>query len=157
MKREVKNDVLSLLFDTYRKSPSSAVDISEVAFNHGIDTWSLYEELCQAGYIRQEMVPGPNGSVYCSISLLGIAEIDALYVIRRYNEILVGLHKQLGSGNIVDILQLQPVQYQMALELSAQLVEMGLIEIGAASFSDNALFAQLTKRGKSKARVGGFL
>ncbi len=155
MTQQVKNEILTLLFDAYRRYPSDVVDISQVAARHGIEVRTLYEELYNARYIRREMVSGPGGTIHCTISLFGISQVDPLFLVRKYNQILLGLHQQGGSGNIPEILGIQPLHYQMALELTDELKQMGLIDVGGASFADNVLFAVLTPKGRTIAQQGG--
>jgi hypothetical protein len=136
-------DTLSYLFSEYLKGPAIIYGINRIARKYRIDPVEFSDYLSDNGWIRERWIYD-NGEVACKISIMGIEQVNPVYVRGKLRQLIGGLGEAGGSKPLINILEHKIAEYSIALDTVRQLEQLGLIEI---RYPQDTIVIQLTEEG----------
>lgn len=106
--------ILEFLFESAKEDSNKHYDIKPTA---GKDALMIANKLLKAGLIKDD-IQGDATTVACSISIDGIRAVDPAFVDTKVNQFLDYVDRAEAIYNVVDILGLQPKQFQLCFDLA---------------------------------------
>ena len=106
--------VLEFLFKSSKEDSNKNYDIKPIA---GKDALMIATKLLKAGLIKDD-IQGDATIVACSISIDGIRAVDPAFVDVKVKEFLKAVDRAEAIYNVVDILRIQPPQFQFGFDLA---------------------------------------
>lgn len=144
---QIVNDVLNHLFNGYIQNGGTPIfNASEIISNHGEDPNEIGQYLVDHGWVKNQQFR-PD-SFYASISMLGINKIKPEFISENRDRIITSLGE---SGNvrqgIMEILEYEPSDFQIAHQLAKEFEREGIIE---AQYQHNNVIIKLTLEGRNE-------
>jgi hypothetical protein len=137
-------ETLSYLFSEYLKGPAVIYAINRIARKYKIDPVEFSDYLSDHGWVRERWIYD-NGDVACKISIMGIEQVNPVYVRGKLRQLIGGLGEAGGAKPLINILEHKIEEYSIALDTVRQLEHLGLIEI---RHPQDTIVIQLTEEGK---------
>jgi hypothetical protein len=141
--QQIKTEVLNQLFEGYQQAPGSLFDIGPVVQPYGANPHEIGRYLVQNGWVKNEQYLPQQ--FLCSISMEGIMETVPEYVENQTSRIISILGINGGQHSIMEVLDLEPVQFQKAFDLAKYLETAGLV---TAQYLHNDVLIELTLEGR---------
>jgi hypothetical protein len=146
---KVQTEILRMLYEAYKANPNHIYDINSITTKYAIDAREMAYRLKSFRLVR-DVIFYPSSGAHCSITMLGIYQIDPLYIDTKTRDVIDGLAKANGLGNIVEYLNTDTLHYQFALDLADYLQDLDYLKVRLQNFSRNAIICELTLKGKSE-------
>lgn len=143
-------EALTYLFSEYLKGPAVIYSINKISRKYRIDPVEFSDYLSDNGWIRERWIY-ENGDVACKISIVGIEQVNPVYVREKLRQLIGGLGEAGGAKPLINILEHKIEQYSIALDTVRQLEQLGLIEI---RHPKDSIVIQLTEEGQRCYRKG---
>lgn len=140
--------VLRFLVESYKINPNAIYDISGVCKDSNVDPIEVSVYLFNRGLIRESGKMQPPHSVYCAITFEGVEESDNAFANEKYQDVIEGLGKKGGGGNVTEFLETTKVEYQIALDVAYALKNKGYVNIEMERFTENLVQVSFTSFGK---------
>jgi len=139
----IVNEVLTELFKGYIEHGGTPIfDVTEIIKKHGENPHEIGKYLVDSGVVKnQQFRPTGFGA---SISMRGIESIKPDYLEDNLNTIISTLGET-GTPSIMEILEFEPKDYQLAFDMAKYLEGKGLIE---AHFRHNDVLIKLSLTGR---------
>jgi hypothetical protein len=148
-------DVLSQLWSNYKGDSGGIYDIANLCSRYGADADMVSNHLRREGLIKDE-VHTENGQVLCSISMKGIAHLDPAYVEDSIDKVLKAMGGVNSIFNVMDILKLDPKDFQLAFDLANEMQNRDLVKLLYAFQPGKVVNVEMTLEGvRRRARVAG--
>lgn len=142
--QEQINITLKFLFDAYLKSPGAMIGIAsslEPSFSDQVHV--IGKHLHTYSYVENPQYR--TNDFLCSITMLGIENINSIFI-AQYRASLLSILKFAGAeGDLMEILDLQPKQYIIGRDLACHWQTQGLIDV---EFQGASVFITLTPQGE---------
>ena len=126
---KVSKAVLRYLFHQYVKGPSVHYSINTITDEYKADPIAVSDFMLDRQWIREPWTH-QNNVVTCRIAVLGIEEINPLFVHNRIKSLVAGLVAAGGRKNLSEIFQNNIGEYAIALDIVGQLERLQLVTIG---------------------------
>jgi len=141
-------DALAFLYSEYKKEGNPGGVISPYAVENGIDEGELGTHLRDRGWAKEVRLMPRN--VWGEITIMGINQVDPYVIPAKEIDVIEGLGKAGGRGNLTDIWDHDIGQFGFSLALANYFQDSGLIRIEASFFAENQIVAVLSVRGKEE-------
>ena len=140
---KVSKAVLRYLFQEYLKGPTVLYSINGVTEIYKVDPITVSNYMMEKQWIREQWVH-QNNLVTCRITVLGIEEIDSIFIHNKLKYLLTGLVKAGGRKSLVEIFQNKIEEYAIALDIVYQLEKLELVTL---IHEKGAIDVALTRQG----------
>jgi hypothetical protein len=141
--QEAKTEVLRHLFECYKESPTGIFDVSDVIKATGQNPYEFGKYLVSNGLVKNHQYRATQ--FVCQISSEGIDDIAPEYFKEKTDKVISVLG--LGSGNsIMEILDLEPKQFQAGFDVVKYLERTGFIKKG--DYRHNDILIEMSLEGR---------
>ena len=140
------SEVLSYLWDEYRKDSTRFYDIGPLCRQYHSDPVMVSNGMRLEGLIKDEVV-AEGGQVCCSIAMKGIIFLDNQFVERLIDRVLAGMGGVNSISNVMDILQLGSKDFQLAFDLANEMQNRDLVKLLYAFQPGNKVNVEMTLEG----------
>jgi hypothetical protein len=125
---KVSKAVLRYLFQEYLKAPAVLYSINAITDVYKADPIVISNYLMEKRWIREQWIHQDN-VVTCRITVIGIEEINPLFIHNKLNFLVGRLIEAGGKASLTEILHRKIEEYAIALDIVYQLEKLGLIII----------------------------
>jgi hypothetical protein len=125
---KVSKAVLRYLFQEYVKGPAVLYSINAITDVHKADPIAVSNYMMEKQWIREQWIH-QNNLVTCRITVLGIEEIDSVFIHNKLKYLITGLVKAGGRKSLVEIFQNKIEEYAIALDIVYQLEKLELVTL----------------------------
>lgn len=123
---KVSKAILRYLFQEYLKGPSVQYSINGITTQFKSDPIAVSNYMMERHWIREQWIHQTN-LVTCRITVLGIEEVDPVFVHNKVKDLITRLIKAGGRKSLTEIFQNKIGEYAVAFDIVCQLEKLGLV------------------------------
>jgi len=142
--QEESNAVLKTLYNGYIQSPGSIFEVGSIIKDTKIDPFELCKYLEKQGFLKNVQNSGGK-NVYASITISGINKIDPDFVEDLKSKIISVLGMLGGRHRVMEVLSLEPKDFQLAFDIVKYLESLGLLK--DSQYQHNNIVIELSIEG----------
>lgn len=140
---KVSKAVLRYLFQEYLKGPAVPYSINAITDLYKADPIAVSSFMMEKQWIREQWIH-QNNLVTCRITVLGIEEINSIFIHDKLKYLITELVKAGGRKSLVEIFQNNIKEYAIALDIVYQLEKLELVTL---IHEKGAIDVALTRQG----------
>jgi hypothetical protein len=125
---KVSRATLRYLFQEYIKGPGVPYSINTVTDQFKADPVAVASFMMDRHWIREQWVH-QNDLVTCRITVLGIEEVDPVFVHNKIKYLITSLIKAGGRKSLMEIFEHKIEEYAVAFDMVCQLEKLELVTI----------------------------
>jgi hypothetical protein len=125
---KVSKAVLRYLFQEYLKGPTVLYSINGITDLYKSDPVAVSNFMMEKQWIREPWIH-QNNLVTCRITVIGIEEVNPVFIQNKLKYLINGLVKAGGRKSLMEIFQNKIEEYAIALDIVYQLEKLELVKI----------------------------
>lgn len=146
-RQQAYTEIIQMLYDEYIISPGSVADIQPIADKHSFNGVEVARDLCNLSLIQPEFICSIPKGVYCTISVIGIYQLNSSFIDLNTSAIIQGLGRHNGKGNIVEYYEGSVTDLQAIVDFAFYLRKLGYVRDVNVALKEDLIMAELTEEG----------